>query len=504
MQIKPAELWIVEPPAPSEAFLGVLGYLINAGIDFAFGPGDVLPKQPPESLEGIKAVFVTENDVPRVRHALRGFRGFYPDGDQPWNRGPGSEAPPAFHPAVQGICIALHENNTTWLVICSEKHMAKLRWLEYCLFIPPDLTLHSPALRQKLVARSDAELHEFIMERILQSEQMDRTDVATGRYYLGKILLDAAEITGNERFAIAFEDHARRMLADKPWPGIGGFAIGLVNFMWMYQRTGEPEFRDAVLERLDGVGTGFSFTPGSARWCHGWETMTSETQAVIGAQEGGMGTYGEQMGQPLALMRVARFVGRQTEFSDIVARYVKALEANLRDPDTGLYAHGIAARGLPGTMGHGTGWCAVGLAQILDDFPLDHPEREDLVRIFASLCQAAAAVQSPQGGFHSILNWHSTPVNEHYTSWLSFAFLHGARMGYLDSSFREKGLTGWHALKSRLFRGGFVCAAGGTGVSKRMEYYLLRMSNVRLQAFKLGPAFVQELLVLQEALRIGS
>jgi len=501
-KFQPSELWIVEPPEPSDAFFKVLGYLINAGVDFTFGPGDSLPNQPPESLDGIKAILVTEDDIPRIRHHLQGFRGFYCDGDQPWDRAAGDEAPPAFHPAVRGICIALHENNTTWLVICSEKQMAKLRWLEYSLFIPPQLTLHAPTLRQKMLARSDAALHTVIMDGVLQSEQMNRTDIATGRYYLAKTLLDAAQITGNNRYATAFEDHARRMLAGKPWPGIKKFSIGLVNFMWMYERTGEDPFRNVILERLGTIGAGFEFTPGAARWCHAWNTMTPKTQLAVGPQGGGMGTYGEQMGIPLAMMRLARFVDRLEMFSDIVADYVKALEDNLRDPDTGLYAHGTAAKGLPGTMGHGTGWCAVGLAQILDDFPPDHPRHGELVRIFTSLCEAAAAVQGPQGGFHSILNWHSTPVNEHYTSWLSFAFLHGARMGYLEPSFQNKGLAGWYALKSRLFRGGFVCAAGGTGVSKRMEYYLLRMSNVRLQAFKPGPAFVQELLVLQEVLQI--
>ena len=247
MKYQPSELWVVEPPEPSDAFLKVLGYLINAGIDFACGPGDALPSQPPASLEGIKAIFVTEDDVPRIRHQLQGFRGFYCHGDQPWDRAPGGEAPPAFHPAAEGICIALHENNSTWLVICSEKQMARLRWLEYCLFIPPGLTLHAPNFVQKMVARPDADLHELIMDRMLQSEQMNRTDIATGRYYLGKILLDAAQITGNARYARAFEDHARRMLAERPWPGMDSFALGLVNFMWMYERTGEEPFRNAIL-----------------------------------------------------------------------------------------------------------------------------------------------------------------------------------------------------------------------------------------------------------------
>ena len=81
-KFQPSELWIVESPEPSDAFFKVLGYLINAGVDFAFGPGDSLPNQPPESLDGIKAILVTEDDIPRIRHHLQGFRRFYCDSDQ--------------------------------------------------------------------------------------------------------------------------------------------------------------------------------------------------------------------------------------------------------------------------------------------------------------------------------------------------------------------------------------------------------------------------------------
>ena len=49
-KFQPSELWIIEHYEPSDAFFKVLGYLINAGVDFAFGPGDSLPNQPPESL----------------------------------------------------------------------------------------------------------------------------------------------------------------------------------------------------------------------------------------------------------------------------------------------------------------------------------------------------------------------------------------------------------------------------------------------------------------------
>ena len=146
MSFPSAEVWVVEPPEETPELLSALGYLINAGVDFTFGPGDTLPSEPPESFDGIKAVLVVMEDVERVRRKLTGFRGFYPEGDQPWDRAPGGDAPPAMHPVTTGMRLALHENDETWLVIFAKKDLARMRWLEYCLFIAPRLTLPSPAV----------------------------------------------------------------------------------------------------------------------------------------------------------------------------------------------------------------------------------------------------------------------------------------------------------------------------------------------------------------------
>ena len=79
-RIEPAELWIVAPPSiPAELRMAV-AYLVYAGVDISFGPGDVLPDQPPESLGGIRMILVVYDDVERVRSRLRGFRGFYTEG----------------------------------------------------------------------------------------------------------------------------------------------------------------------------------------------------------------------------------------------------------------------------------------------------------------------------------------------------------------------------------------------------------------------------------------
>lgn len=47
---------------PAELRMAV-AYLVYAGVDIAFGPGDALPDEPPESLEGVKMVLVVYDDV---------------------------------------------------------------------------------------------------------------------------------------------------------------------------------------------------------------------------------------------------------------------------------------------------------------------------------------------------------------------------------------------------------------------------------------------------------
>ena len=129
---------------------------------------------------------------------------------------------------------------------------------------------------------------------------------------------------------------------------------------------------------------------------------------------------------------------------------------------------------------------------------------DDLVRIYQSICTAAMKVQGPDGGFHSILNWHFTPVNEHYSSWLTYALLHGVRKGYLDERFREPALAGWKCLQGRLFRGCFVMAAAASGVSKRMEFYLCKTSTIRIDMFDKDPGYAQELLAFHEIMFLNN
>ena len=143
----------------------------------------------------------------------------------------------------------------------------------------------------------------------------------------------------------------------------------------------------------------------------------------------------------------------------------------------------------------------MGLVQLLDYFPTDHSGYGEVLSIFRELCEDAATFQGEDGSFHSILNYHWTPYCVHYTSWLGHAFLRGARKGYLDEVFVEKGLKAWEATKMRSFQGRVIGLAAGTPVSRRMGYYLYRYGVMRLE--KCLPGNAQPLFLLNEVMRLS-
>lgn len=73
--IEPAELWIIRPPDPPRPFAEAVAYLVDAGVDFAFGAGDVLPGDAPPSLDGIRMILAHFDDLPRIGDGDGGRRG---------------------------------------------------------------------------------------------------------------------------------------------------------------------------------------------------------------------------------------------------------------------------------------------------------------------------------------------------------------------------------------------------------------------------------------------
>jgi unsaturated rhamnogalacturonyl hydrolase len=134
-----------------------------------------------------------------------------------------------------------------------------------------------------------------------------------------------------------------------------------------------------------------------------------------------------------------------------VARQFLLVARHLRDPKTGLYYHAWdSVREQPWAnpetglsknfWGRSVGWYLMAIVDVLDYLPKTHKDRPALVRTFQQLSDAVGRVQDPVSGvWWQVLDQPNRAKNYLEASGSAmfvYAFAKGARMGYLDSTYR--------------------------------------------------------------------
>jgi len=116
---------------------------------------------------------------------------------------------------------------------------------------------------------------------------------------------------------------------------------------------------------------------------------------------------GLYMGEPF-YAEYAALVGEPKAFDDIANQFI-LMEKQARDVKTGLLYHGwdesrsqkwaSPQTGLsPHFWGRAMGWYGMALVDVLDNFPVDHPKRKELVAILNRLAAAVQKYQDPKTG----------------------------------------------------------------------------------------------------------
>jgi len=147
-------------------------------------------------------------------------------------------------------------------------------------------------------------------------------------------------------------------------------------------------------------------------------------------------------------------------FDDIANQFIW-MEAHARDAKTGLLYHGWdeskkekwanPATGLSANFwGRAMGWYGMGLVEVLDDFPVDHPKRKALIDILKRFATAIAKVQDKKTGvWWQVLNRGGDKGNyleASASSQFVYALAKGVRMGYLDKSFAAVAKKGYDGI----------------------------------------------------------
>src|ERR1700741_3829774 len=102
------------------------------------------------------------------------------------------------------------------------------------------------------------------------------------------------------------------------------------------------------------------------------------------------------------------------------------------------------------------GWYMVGLVETLDDFPANHPQRPALIQLLRDAAQGVARVADPRtgrgGGVLDQPNRGGNSLEASASSIFAYAFAKGARLGYLDATYRRAGERAFGGLVANLVR----------------------------------------------------
>jgi unsaturated rhamnogalacturonyl hydrolase len=171
------------------------------------------------------------------------------------------------------------------------------------------------------------------------------------------------------------------------------------------------------------------------------------------------------MGQPF-FAEYAKTFNEPAAFDDIAKQFL-LVSRHTRDPRTSLMYHAWdyakaqpwadTATGLsPHVWARAMGWYVMGVVETLDHFPADHPDREAIIQTLRDAAEGIARVQDPVTGlWWNVMDQPNRAGNyleASASSMFAFALAKGARLGYIDASYRRVASRGFDGLLSNLVR----------------------------------------------------
>jgi unsaturated rhamnogalacturonyl hydrolase len=196
------------------------------------------------------------------------------------------------------------------------------------------------------------------------------------------------------------------------------------------------------------------------RYSRAAETLRAQLRTHPRTSEGGFWhkqIYPQQMwldGLYMAEPFYAEYAKRHADTAAMndVARQFVLVARHLRDPKTGLFYHAWdSARQQPWAnpetglsknfWGRAVGWYMMAIVDVLDYLPEAHTDRPELIRVLKDLAGAVERVRDPATGvWWQVLDQPNRDKNYLEASGSAmfvYAFAKGARLGYLDSSYRR-------------------------------------------------------------------
>jgi len=248
-----------------------------------------------------------------------------------------------------------------------------------------------------------------------------------------------------ERIVAPYAEGARPALGPKP---TGSHLSGHLVFAELSMRTGDRRYVDLVRAAAD-----LGFHPdGSMKESMPFHNEMSD--AVF-------------MGCPI-LAKAGRLTG-EGKYFDMSLRHMRfMLKLNLRTD--GLHRHSPLDET---AWGRGNGFPALGLALSLEDLPLGHPGRPEMLGLFRAHMEALLKHQDPTGTWHQVIDRPESYRELTATAMIACAMRRGVRQGWIEKRRYEPAIArAWDAVKSRVASdGSLVDVCTGTGKQRSLRDY---------------------------------
>lgn len=177
------------------------------------------------------------------------------------------------------------------------------------------------------------------------------------------------------------------------------------------------------------------------------------------------------------LARMGKLTGEQKYF-DEAANQVILFNKHLWDPQLNLYYHcwydDIQQNGVA-HWGRCNGWIIMAKVELLDQLPVNHPQRDELIEILIEQIVGLSKYQDASGLWHQLIDKENTYLETSVTAIFTYAVAKAINEGWLDSRYAFIATQGWEGVSSKILADGQVediCM--GTGINTANYYYANR------------------------------
>jgi unsaturated rhamnogalacturonyl hydrolase len=177
------------------------------------------------------------------------------------------------------------------------------------------------------------------------------------------------------------------------------------------------------------------------------------------------------------LARMGKLTGDNKYFDDAI-KQVESFNHYLYDSTAGLFFHcwysDVKMNGVA-HWGRCNGWIAMAQTELLNNLPVDHPKRQELINLLLRQIIGYSRYQDISGLWHQVLDKPDSYLESSVTAMFIYTVAKAVNEGWINKSYLAIAEDGWKGLSTKITANGEmqdVCI--GTNIGDNIAFYYNR------------------------------